>query len=645
MALTLEQQAAIDRVRGNGSALFGTAPTQRARTFAQGASFNTADEAEAAITSAITGRPQQEIEQDIRTKLYDYQQQSPIESKVMEFAGALLPSMAASAITRSPAPMTGVFSKFAPNVAKVMGIGGIEGGVQTIGGMEGTLSERLDQPEQIAFGTMMGAGTAGGLYGAGTAGLRGLEAASEALRFVSGSRARNAVNNEIQRISTEAGIDAQEAMRRLLNGELLAEDPVVAQALRGYMGTGAAETEIRSVMADRATDTGVRGSRPATTRRSAIQTIRSGIAAGLDRNIYRHMRASDDLLRQMERTQYDQAFRAVQDAPQPVVDQMYEVISRFPSGGKGLKDAFKSETGRDPFFTVDDLGRVSFRMLPTMRDAEQLRRIIADESRRLRIAGGADATIGVNLGNAESGLRSVIDDASPDLRAARENARLIRARNENYRLGTTSGARSADEVEVEFNNIVNTRNPGLIQAYRLGYLQNIQSKMQSGNKASLVKRLTDPETKEGAVFRTIYPADLQDAALSRLGVARQSQEAADKMLSGSSTMPTMRASQREGLIPENIQNAGLAADAINGNMSAAQNLLGRVIQQFRPNLSDAERVRVARVLLSNDPQIVRRALTSREGLRSLQSLIIPLADSPAMSAALAGTTLAPEMGK
>jgi hypothetical protein len=203
MALTPEQQAAIDRVRGNGSALFGTAPTQRARTFAKGASFNTADEAEAAITSAITGRPQQEIEQDIRTKLYDYQQQSPTESKVMEFAGALLPSMVASAVTRSPAPMTGVFSKFAPNVAKVMGIGGIEGGAQTIGAMEGTLSERLDQPEQIAFGTMMGAGTAGGLYGAGTAGLRGLEAASEALRFVSGSRARNAVNNEIQRIATE----------------------------------------------------------------------------------------------------------------------------------------------------------------------------------------------------------------------------------------------------------------------------------------------------------------------------------------------------------------------------------------------------------------------------------------------------------
>lgn len=635
MALTPEQEAALAAFRQRTGRGPLEAPTQRLRTAAQGLTFNLADEAEAAVVSAVTGRPREEVEQEIRQKISAYQMQSPTESRMIEFGGAVIPSAIASAVTKNPAPITGVFSKFLPNLSKVIGIGGVEGAVQTVGSMEGPIRERFEQPEQIAMGAGLGAVTAGGLYTGGTGALKGVEIGTEALRFISGSRARNAVNNEIQRIASEAGIDAAEAERRLLNGELIAEDPNVAEAIRPYIGRGEASTRIRGTMTER----------PAVTRRTAFQAIRSGLAAGLDRNIYRHMRASNDLLRKLERDAYKSAFETVQDAPQPVVDQMYEVISRFPGGGTKLKEAFKSETGREPFFVIDDFGRVSFRMLPTMRDAEQLRRIVSDEGRRLRIAGGADATIGVNLGDAESRLRTVIDDAAPDIGVARENARLMRARNENYKQGTQANSRTADEIEVEFNDVLNSRNPGLIQAYRLGYLQNLQARIEGGNKASQVARLTDPESKEGRIFRIIYPGDLQDAALAKLGVAKQAQAASNKLLTGSATAPTLGAAQREGMISQSVSTAGLAADAMRGDVFAAANMLDRIVSQFRPGLTDTDRSNIARVLLSNDPQVVRTALTSREGLRSLQPLIIALADAPAMTAALAGTTLAPEIGQ
>lgn len=644
MALTPEQQAALDRVRGK-SAVFGNAPSQRMRTVAQGVSLNTADELEAALISAATGRPKEEVAQEIRQKIENYKAQSPNEAMALEFMGAVAPSAILSAVTRSPAPMTGVFTQFFPNLAKVIGLGGVEGAVQTVGAMEQPVSERLEEPMQIATGAALGAGTGGATF-AGTAGaLKGADILSESLRFVSGSRARNAVTNEVQRIAEEAGITPDEAMARIFRGELIAEDPNVALALRPFMGSGEASTLLRGEFARRPTQTGADTSRPATTRREARNIIRSGLAAGLDRNIYRQMRADATLSRQLENKAYGEAFANVQDAPQEVVDQMYEAIARFPSGGNQLKNAFKSETGRDPFFTIDDKGVVSFRMLPTMRDAEQLRRIIADESRSLQRSGGANATVGVNLGAAERSLRDSIDLASPELASAREQARLVRARRENYQAGKTSNTRSADEVEVEFSDILKSKDPGLIQAYRMGYLERLNAQIEGGNKASVVARLTDPESKEGRIFRIIYPSNMQDAALERLGVARQSQMAANTLLGGSSTAPTLEASKRTGVISGAVGTGRLAADALAGDMGAAANVLDRIVSQFAPSLTSSQKAQVAKILISQDPQIVRKALTDREVLKSLQSSIISLAGAPTMTAALAGTTLAPNMGE
>jgi hypothetical protein len=357
------------------------------------------------------------------------------------------------------------------------------------------------------------------------------------------------------------------------------------------------------------------------------------------------MRARADLLRELQNKEYKVAFETAGDAPQAVIDQMYETIARFPTGGNKLKEAFKSETGRDPFFVIDDLGRITFRMQPTMKDAEQLRRIVADESRALVIGGGANATTGINLSNAEGALRSTIDTAAPQIGEARGRARLIFQRNDNYKAGLKANSKSPDEIQVEFNDVLNSKDPGLIQAYRLGYLQNLQARVQSGNRASVVANLTNPETKDGLIFRTIYPEDLQEAALSRLGVARQAQTASNTVLQGSQTAATQTVQGRQGMLSESVRTSGLAADALRGDVGAAAAILDRMIQQFRPGLTDTNRSAIARILLSSDPQIVRKALTDTEALRSLQAAIVPLAQSPLISASLAGTTLAPETGQ
>jgi len=128
-------------------------------------------------------------------------------------------------------------------------------------------------------------------------------------------------------------------------------------------------------------------------------------------------------------------------------------------------------------------------------------------------------------------------------------------------------------------------------------------------------------------------------------VARQAQTASNTVLQGSQTAPTQTAQARQGMMSDTVRTSGLAADALRGDINAAAAILDRMIQQFRPGLTDTNRSAIARILLSSDPLIVRKALTDTEALKSLQAAIIPLSQSPTMTAALAGTTFSSDAGQ
>ena len=54
-----------------------------------------------------------------------------------------------------------------------------------------------------------------------------------------------------------------------------------------------------------------------------------------------------------------------------------------------------------------------------------------------------------------------------------------------------------------------------------------------------------------------------------------------------------------------------------GDVLAMTQQAGRLIAQAAPNLNDKERMQVVEVLMSQDPDLVRRALTDRDALGKL----------------------------
>tara|TARA_R110000868_G_scaffold21274_1_gene88427 strand:- start:1483 stop:3438 length:1956 start_codon:yes stop_codon:yes gene_type:complete len=634
---TPEQEAALQRTRqrmADDVSNFGVVEPQRARSVAQGTTLGGADEIEARAR-AMAGEDYETALKDIRLKLSEYRQESPIASAGYELAGGFIPAIAA-AITKKPVnaqslrqPAATLFTKFLPNLAKMAGIGAVEGGVTAALSSDQTLREQMT-PEglyNIGIGSTIGAGTSGAIYTGGLGVLKAGQKVSDFLAMVSGSRARTAVTNELQRIASEAGISPDEAFDRVMRGEILAEDPTVAGMVRAYRSEGGKPAA--------AIYEGM-GGRPAQTQGEAVETIRGGVAKGLSRNLVKQARSSDQQLAKLERVEYESAFQSAGDASQEVVDEMYSVMRRYPTGGKKLAAAFTSETGRTPFFSIDTAtNKISFNMPPTMKDAEILRRIIVQEGDALIAKGGADATIGINIKDASNTLRKSIDVYSPEIAMARSNAADRRATSSAFQNGRKAMSKASDDVELEFNDIVNTGNADAVEAYRLGYLANMKSRMSSGAGKSMMGRLSDEASKEGSTLRMIFPADRLEEALEKIGVAAQSRSSTSRVLGGSETAATTMQRERIGTVPESITNSRLAADAIQGNMSAAINVLSRIVKQFQPNISEAEKLKVVSILLSQDPQIVRNALTDKTALASLRDKIAQIGEPIIRAASMA----------
>jgi hypothetical protein len=632
----------MDAMAGSESPL-QTEP-QRMRAVAQGATFGGADEIEARAR-AMAGEDYNTALADIRSKLSAYKEDQPIASSAYEMGGALIPNIAYSLATRQAAPpatatpfaapAASLFSKFAPNIAKVMGVGAAEGAATTALTSDKSLQDQMNPQDlaNIGLGAAIGGGVGGLGYSAGLGLAKGVQALGDFTNVISGSRARNAVTNEVQRIAKEAGISDTDAIGRLLRGEILAEDPTVAGMMRAYRSGGG--TPAKSIYA------GMSG-RPAETQAAAMDVIEGGIAKGLPKNLVSYARMADANLAKMERKEYEAAFANAGEATQPVIDEMYSAMRRYPSGANKLSAAFTSETGRTPFFEIDpNLNKIKFNSIPTAKDAEILRRIMSDEGDALLEKGGAGATIGINLKDAGNSLRSAIDKSFPDIATARENADSRRLINTSFKDGQQAMSKSADQVEVDFNKIVNT-DPAAAESYRLGYLANMKNRMSTGAGKSMMGRLNDETTKEGMTLRMLFPQDRLDEALEKIGVAAQSRSSTSRILGGSETAATMMQAGRVGTIPPSISTGRLATDALRGNVDAAVNVLSRIVKQFQPSLSEKQTERVVGILMSKDPQVVQKALTDTSFLRSLNDKIVqvggPLAFKVGATGAVPATT-------
>ena len=168
----------------------------------------------------------------------------------------------------------------------------------------------------------------------------------------------------------------------------------------------------------------------------------------------------------------------------------------------------------------------------------------------------------------------------------------------------------------------------------------LEARAATGSRQSMIRNLANPETKEGRILREVLPQDAIDDVLSRLETARASQATTDYVLGGSPTADTLMEAGRRGT---GISFADMTG-VLSGSPDAMVNVASNIASRFTRDLTDAERARVARILVSEDADLVRRAITDESALAALQQRVQELTAGATRGAGRAGAVTAAEPG-
>lgn len=568
-------------------------PTQRTRTAAQGLTFGTSDEAEAYARSLFEDRPYEEILAEIRGGLKAYKEARPLEAMAFEIGGAAIPALVPGGQT---------------SLARAAGRAAAEGAAYAFGTGEGGVEERL---ARIPGGAALGAG--GGVlgYGAGKA-IGGLaNNLTDTARRTIGRRGSTVVENEIQRLVKQTGKTADEITQDIIDGRLLAENRTIQAAVRALRSQGGdASTVIQR---------GLQG-RPEQTRAAAMAEMRQYLGDVGQGSQVAARRASEEATSAAERAAYQQ-LQGV-PAPDDVLEALSGTLRRVPSAAKEVEIRLQAQTGAKPFFEVAEDGTVSFTRQPTIDEAESVRRAVANRATSLYRQEGMGGA-GEAVAGAERELRSVLDYSIPELASTRAQAAAIRANRDAYVAGAKALAGDVNEKLADFAALQQGRNAEeAVASFRAGMMQALEARAATGSRQSMIRNLANPETKEGMLLREVFPQDQLDSVIKQLDIASEAQAASQGILGGSQTAETMMEAGRQGLGISAADLAGVASGSPVETLGVAQKLISRLV---RTDLTDAERTRIAQILVSNDPEIVRRAIVDESGMQKLADTVNQLA--------------------
>jgi len=601
MARTTEEIIAEIRA-GQSQSSAMPVESQKFRTAMQGATYNFADEIEAAVRSVLPeslgGGEYEAIRNELRQKLSAYKEANPAEALSYELAGALVPAIG------------------------MMAVPGLQGGgalrLGTIAGAEG-LGSYFGQLDEVDDATALDAGLATGISAVGgPLAQKGLSAAgaggSKLIKFVRGrfgDAPATAVQSELRRLAEATGQSVDEVIQDVMDGRIMAENRTLQASIRALrsQGGGAAREITEQLPARRQA-----------TRAVAMEGMQEGLAPGMSGNVIKAMKATDEELGRLEREAYKAVFGGIPNVNTALAREMESILGRFPDARAAMGRIYRKRN------TVPlwDEERNILRRMPNLEDAEILRRLIDDEASVLfRGGSGTEGAATADIANA---FRKMLDDAYPDVRSVRADAAVRREMRDQFAAGQKALSMNADALDVAFDE-VKGKGDAAVRAFRAGVMDAIRNAAR--RRPALMGRLADPERQEGAVLRVVFPDEGVEQIQKRLEIAEGSQDLYGKVFQNSMTAPEQAA---RSLMGTGDISAFEMREMLTGNPAALISGLGKMISNAMPQMSDADRTSVARVLLSDDPQLVMRALTDNTQLDKLLAKIQQIVNAGAAGA-------------
>ena len=604
------------------------ADPQKFRTVVQGATYGFGEEIEAAVRSVLPesmgGRDYDVIRDELRGKLKAYKDQNQGEAITLEVAGAFLPSIM-MAMTGVGAPAGAANLTRAAQLANTAKIAAVEGGVTAIGESEGPLLS-LEGAEDVAFGSGVGSALGVGADLALTPlgkGFRGL--IDYTRRKMKG--ADSAVQKELLRLVEGTGLTVDEVIADVASGRIIADNATLNAAIKGMVNEGG---QVKPTIL------GASEARRKATTQQANESMSGALSPDVsDPNILRARAATEKELKEEASGAYKKVYAKPESGAvtQDVSDQMLNIARQSPEVRAEL-DANYTLEGNSPLFETLPDGSIVFAKTPTLEDAEGMRRVLKDETGALYVAGkGRRAT---TTGELEGGLRKSIDTSSPEMGAARANYAGMMSQNEQFQAGRKVLSMNADELQI----LVESLNPADLQAFRAGAMANINDKAR--RSGTTIENLAKEDMQLGTVLRILLPEEQASRVVQDVTRAAEA-TSMDKLIQPRAQSMT-QALQREA----QLRGGGVAMDDVARGVGGDPLAMIKMAISMVPSgqgLSDRQMVEVAKILYSESPELVERALKDNTNFGGLLKQIDKIGQVVAAGSRRAGAQQGSSVGQ
>lgn len=588
----------------------------RAREAAAGLTFEFGDEIEGGIRSLLPNGGTYEEERDkVRAKMADFRENNPYEALAYNVGGSL-PTMFIPGLNLAKGAqgwqLAGAGAKLGLAEGLLAGAGATEEDIISLNGAK-----------DIAAGGAVGA-AAGGLLGGGVSYL-GNKLTQKGADAINGMPP-TAVAAELEEIAEALGTTTDDLVRQVQQGKLVAEIPELSNLVNAYQGAG---KRSRSMVQ------GVYGGddgRGARLNREAQQKVFDTLTDGADNNqILANQRRAGEI-KEGTGPVYQAANK--QEITDPdFIAEMERLYSMYPDLRDEVEQIARESGAVIQFKGKGKNGAVDRYTPPTVGEADRLMRGLRElKGRRYKDGQGM---LGETAGDNYKVFRGQLDELSPELAGARKQAREAKLLEEGFKDFDNAPGRDFNQreaaVQRQRDMMGDNAEEGLMPSYMEGarraaskQIANALRNMSSGG-SEVVKKFLQDGSNQNMLLRMVAEGRDIGPLLRKLDQTASARTAQQKLLNPSATAGIQAATKSMGA----ATTATDMLQAMTAQPEAIVRLTAKVGDALKRRIKPEEVDEVVKVLLSDDPELIRRAFSgqgsraaiSREVMATVQQLM------------------------
>lgn len=607
-------------------------PRYGGRAFTQGATLGASDELiaaatnpKAAISGALAGeseasQPYYDRLAQERGKLNIYRQNYPAEAALAEAAGALTTGVITGAATGggSTATTGTQLARIGQALKTGAKVGAIEGAAAGFLQGEGGITERL---QDAGIGAFYGGGIGAGMTPAGAVIAMGGRGVITAAKKLFGGKGGEAVEAELQRLAQATGKSIDEIVADIAEGRIMAENESLRMTVRSLMTQGGqAETLVRDVF-EESVEKRARGlsTRQSIKRDEAVAEIEKYLKRDNRLAEQNPIAVEDNFNKKVKASETDD-YQKIPDyktaqVPLDVSYSIIDAVDSFPEIATQLEKFILSRSRGSKIFTkkkTPDGTKYYMTRNLTLEEAEEARRWFRDSARDMT-QGNAIKSRFIEY---QMGIQEPLFKFSPELGEAAAKANKVRTHRDLHKLGQVIFNKSSDEIDIAIRQARGDEEA--MKSLKAGALEAFRKKMEARGNTNFMNILSNPNNREAKIMEMLFTKGEIEEIFPKVEQAAYSQTAASDIVKGPTTEPTRQATQQMGT---NVTAADLgqvmaAPVAPMAAAGAAINIGAKLVSQINPSLSEKQRTQIVQILLSENPQIVERALRDQRGMQA-----------------------------